>query len=255
MFPRRKASGPAVTFTTTGYFDHYALEYSPRRLRRAVELINEQKPANATLIDVGCGVGNVLAYVAEQTGITRLTGIDVSSRGLALAAEKVDADLHQASVLDTTWVRRFRGQFDFAVMAAVLHHVIGPTRQRSRRAAAAAVSNAFTLVRPGGHLLIVEPTFVPSPPLTALFWTKRLTSTVVTRRLPVGGYWNNIGPPVVSYYSDRQVRDMVARQPGAELICFEAVPQRLSRLAGAFVAKSSTTVMAHSTPSQRPPPT
>jgi 2-polyprenyl-3-methyl-5-hydroxy-6-metoxy-1,4-benzoquinol methylase len=233
-----------VDHDTAAYFDHCAPEYAARRLRRAVQLVNEHKTSNATLIDIGCGAGNVLAHLARRTGLTNLVGIDVSPRCLALAGERIDADLHLASILDPATVRRFGGQFDFAIMAAVLHHLIGPTRRHSRRAAQVAVANAFHLVRPGGYLVIVEPTFAPSAPLAALFWTKKVTSTFISRRLPIGTYWNNIGSPVVSYYSHRQVLDMVRLQPAAKVVYVESVPQPLSKVAEALVNKTNTTIMA-----------
>jgi hypothetical protein len=72
------------------------------------------------------------------------------------------------------------------------------------------------LLKPGGYLVIAEPTFAPSAPLGALFWAKSLTARLTSRRLPIGGYWNNIGPPVVSYHSPDQLRTLVARLPPAE---------------------------------------
>jgi SAM-dependent methyltransferase len=248
---RRGAALPVADHDTVAYFDHHVPEYSPGRLQRAVQLINEHKPPKATLIDVGCGVGDVLAHLAEQTGLTRLVGLDVSPRCLALARGKVAAELHQASILDPATVHRFGGRFDVAVVAAVLHHLVGPTRRRSRRAAILAVANALQLVRPGGFLVIMEPTFAPSPPLTALFWAKSVTSKLTSRRLPIGGYWNNVGPPVVSYYSERQLVDMVKRHPAAEVVYVEAVPQRIGRLAGTLLTKTNTTIMAVS---GSPPP-
>jgi SAM-dependent methyltransferase len=240
----RRRVRPAVHQPTVGYFDHHVPEYSPRRLARAVELIDTHVPAGASLVDVGCGAGSVMAHLAARTRLARFTGLDVSTASLDRAARAVDAELHRASILDPATVRRFGGRFDVAVMAAVLHHLVGPTRRSSRRAAATAVAHAWRLLRPGGHLVVVEPTFAPAPPLTLLFWTKNLTSRVVDRRIPVGDYWNNIGPPVVSYYSHRDVRELVRRQPGATVVHAEATPQPLTRLAGAVLTKTGTTVMA-----------
>jgi len=232
---------------TVEYFEHHAYEYSPRRLGLAVAFVNEHATPGASLIDIGCGVGNVLAHIAENTGIRNLVGLDVSERSLELTRQKVDAELHRASVLDHATVDRFRGAFDFAVMAAVLHHLVGPTRRRSHRAAELAAAHALELVKPGGHLIVMEPTFSPTAPLTALFWTKSLTSRVFRGRLPIGSYWNNVGAPVVSYYSSEQVLAMVREQPGAEIVLVDMAPQHLSRLAGALLTKSNTTVVASRT--------
>ena len=233
-----------VDASTAAYFEHHAPEYSPRRLRTAMRLINKLAPADGALIDVGCGVGNVLAYAAGKTRLPRLVGMDVSPRCLEMARDRVNAEFVQASILDADAVERMRGRFDVALMAAVLHHVIDGTRRRSRGAAERAVTNAAALIRPGGHLVIVEPTFRPAPPLTALFWMKRLTSAVVERRIPIGGYWNNIGPPVVSYYSHADVLAMVAGVPGIRVVDQVAEPQRLSPLAARVLAKTNSTIVA-----------
>jgi SAM-dependent methyltransferase len=229
---------------TTAYFDQHVPEYSVRHARRAVQLICAAGPRDATLVDIGCGVGTVLALLAEtSTGISRLVGFDVSAACLEETRQKVDAELHQASILDQATIESFRGQFDFALMAAVLHHLVGPTRRHSRRIAETAIANSLMLLKPGGYLVIAEPTFAPSAPLGALFWAKRLSARLTQRRLPIGGYWNNLGPPVVSYYSPAQLRALVAGLPAAEIVFSDSAPQRLNRLGRALVAKTNTTMM------------
>jgi 2-polyprenyl-3-methyl-5-hydroxy-6-metoxy-1,4-benzoquinol methylase len=229
---------------TIDYFEHHVHDYSSGRLHPAVTFIAEHTTPDASLIDIGCGTGNVLAHIARTTGISQLAGLDVSERCVELTKEKVAADVYRASVLDDATVARFRGSFDFAVMAAVLHHLVGVNRRRSRRAANRAVSNALELVKPGGYLIVMEPTFTPAATVFALFWVKTVLSKIFHRRLPVGGYWNNIGAPVVSYYSSKQVLTMLQTSPGAEIVQVDEVPQRLSKLADLLVSKSNTTVMA-----------
>ncbi len=259
---------------TIDYFDAHAPEYSPRRLSRGIELIRQRTATQAftetaehsasagsrpigsdsaehpALIDIGCGGGNVLSYIAEQTGIHRLVGLDVSARCVARARDSVPAVVHEGSILDPETVERFRGQFDIAVMAAVLHHLVFGTRRRSRRAAQLAIVNALALVRPGGQLLIVEPTFAPSPPLTVLFWVKRVVSTLIKRRLSIGGYWNNIGAPVVSFYTPEQLRVLAERAGSVD--AFDCEPMTLSPLAARVLRKSNTTIVV-SPPAQTYP--
>ncbi len=229
---------------TVDYFENHVHDYSAGRLHSAVTFITEHITPDASLIDIGCGTGSVLAHIAGTTGISQLAGLDVSARCVELTKEKVTADVYRASVLDDATVDRFRGGFDFAVMAAVLHHLVGANRRRSHRAANRAVANALELVKPGGYLIVMEPTFAPAAPIFALFWVKTVLSKIFHRRLPVGGYWNNIGAPVVSYYSSDQVLAMLQTSPGAETVQVEEAPQRLSKLAGLLVSKSNTTVVA-----------
>jgi SAM-dependent methyltransferase len=229
---------------TVEYFEHHAHDYSPARMQTAVTFIAEHVTPDASLIDIGCGTGNVLAHIARTAGISQLAGLDISQRCVELTKEKVAADVYQASVLDDATVGRFHGSFHFAVMAAVLHHLVGPNRRHSRRAGDRAVSNALEMVKPGGYLIVMEPTFTPAATVFALFWIKTVLSKIFHRRLPIGGYWNNIGPPVVSYYSSEQVLAMLLASPSAEIIQVHDEPQRLSKLAGLVVSKSNTTVIA-----------
>ncbi|MBD0293408.1 MAG: class I SAM-dependent methyltransferase [Jiangellaceae bacterium] len=232
---------------TAAYFDDHTHEYSVGRLRRAVEFIRQHRTPDATLVDIGCGTGNVLAHIKRHTDLHAVVGLDVSERSLQITREQVGAEVHLASVLDDSTVERFGERFDFAIMAAVLHHLVEPTRRRSLHTAFHGVHNAVRLVRPGGYLIVIEPTFTPSAPLTALFWTKTLLSKLFHRRLALGSYWNNVGAPVVSYYSRDHVLAMVRAQPIARVVLEDNAPQPLSRLAAQVVTKSNTTVVAQRT--------
>jgi 2-polyprenyl-3-methyl-5-hydroxy-6-metoxy-1,4-benzoquinol methylase len=229
---------------TVEYFEQHAHDYSAGRLRPAVAFVKEHAAPDASLIDIGCGSGNVLAHIARTTRIHNLVGLDVSERCVELTRQKVAAEVYRASVLDQATVDHFGDRFDFAVLAAVLHHVIGATRRRSYRAASRAVSNALQLVKPGGYLIVMEPTFTPKAPVFALFWVKTVMAKVFRRRLPVGDYWNNIGAPVVSYYSGDQVLAMLRTRPDTEIIQVDEEPQPLSKLADLLVSKSNTTIVA-----------
>jgi 2-polyprenyl-3-methyl-5-hydroxy-6-metoxy-1,4-benzoquinol methylase len=229
---------------TVEYFEQHTHDYSASRLRPAVAFVKKHMSQDASLIDIGCGSGNVLAHIARTTRISNLVGLDVSERCVELTRQKVAAEVYRASVLDVATVDRFRGRFDFAVLAAVLHHLVGPTRRRSQHAASQAVSNAIQLVKPGGYLIVMEPTFTPAAPVFALFWAKTMLAKIFRRRLAVGDYWNNIGAPVVSYYSSDQVVAILRSSAGAEVVQVENIPQQLTTLAELLVSKSNTTIVA-----------
>ena len=47
-----------------------------------------------------------------------------------------------------------------------------------------------------------------------LFYVKKLTTSITSKRLPLFGNWNNIGAPVVSFYTNERLHDMIERAGG-----------------------------------------
>jgi SAM-dependent methyltransferase len=142
--------------TTEAYFDAWTPEYDAARFAPAAEWIRRLAGEDSALVDVGCGSGNVLAYLRDETGLRHLAGIDVSPRYLEMARERVGCETHQGSILDAALVERLRGRFDFAVLGALLHHLVGRTR-RACASAPGAFAHAVSLVRPGGHVIPTSP--------------------------------------------------------------------------------------------------
>jgi SAM-dependent methyltransferase len=229
---------------TEAYFDAWTPEYDAARFAPAAEWIRRLAGEDATLVDVGCGSGNVLAYLREKTGLRRLAGIDVSPRYLEQARERVGCETHQGSILDAGLVGRLAGRFDFAVLGAVLHHLVGRTRRASRERARLALAHAVSLVRPGGHVIVHEPVFYPPWAMDLVFYAKRLAATLTSRRLEILDQWNNLGAPVVSYYTNEELERMVADDPRAELLDRRSVPAYLSHLQrAAFIRRREDTTL------------
>ena len=206
---------PLADPETVAYFDANVPEYSVERLEHAAAFIRDRADGDSSLIDIGCGVGNTLEFVAKATRIGSLAGIDVSTSCLARTGERVQGELHHGSILDRGFVDGIGARFDFALLVAVLHHLVDKTRRRSRENAETAISNALRLLKPGGSLIIHEPAFEPRLAMDAVFHLKRTVSLMTKRRVPVFGYWSNIGPPVVSYYGVEELERMIGRQNGA----------------------------------------
>lgn len=209
---------PGEDRSTLDYFDSHLIEYTVERLDHMAALIKERAGADASLVDVGCGVGNTLAYLAEATGISNLAGIDISPRCLAETEERLGCETHCGSVLDDEFVAGIEGQFDFAVVTAVLHHLIGRSRAHSRRNAEHGLRNSVRLLKPGGHALILEPVYGPRPVTGAVFWVKKGVTAITAKRFELGSSWANVGPPVVSYLTSEQLIEMGRRAPGASLV-------------------------------------
>jgi SAM-dependent methyltransferase len=224
---------------TVAYFDDHVPEYSNERLEPASRFVRSHAAPESTLIDVGCGTGNTLEYLVAETGIRRVAGLDISANCLEKTAARLPCETHLGSILDRELADEIGPRFDFAVVAAVLHHLIGSTRRESRRYAELAVANSKRLLQPGGHLIVLEPVYSPYPAMTALFYVKKGVSRFTHRRVPVLGYWNNIGPPVVSYYTTDRLKEIVkAGEPGVlvdEHVDESSPPRPLRRLIGRAV--------------------
>jgi len=193
------------------------------------------------------GGGETLERLAEQLGLRDLTAFDVSRTSL----QRTEARLPHArtalvSILDEGAIRPWVGRFDVVLMAAVLHHLVGPTRSRSHQDACLGLSNAMRLTKPGGVLVVLEPVFAPRASAAAVFWTKRIVTRWTSDRVSILGYWNNIGAPVVSFYSTDQVREMVADARG-ELIAEHVERQHLG-YADRLIRKANLTAIARSRP-------
>lgn len=211
---------------TVAYFDEYCPEYSLARVRDAVDFIESVAQPGTRVADVGCGAGNVLEAIREATGLDRVMGFDPSPEMVALAASHDGVEARVASVLDTEAMAE-AGTFDVVLLAAVLHHLVGNTRAASSDLGDAGLLNAWQLVADGGHLVVVEPTYEPRWAGTAVFWLKRIVTRFTQRRIPIGGTWNNIGAPVVSFYDSQSLVEAVDRLPGAELIAIKRRPKRV----------------------------
>ncbi len=212
--PVRVADG-----ATVDYFDRHCHEYGRNRIKGVARLIRPYVDRDARLIDVGCGTGANLDRLSRALKITDITALDASESSLERVRKRLPhADVRLGSLVDESDMAPLRGQFDVVLMAAVLHHLVGNTRSSSRAYAERGLREAACLARPGGLVVVLEPVFTPQGPLgtllapsDALFWLKRAVTTVTDERVPVLGYWNNIGAPVVSFYGYAEVGSMMMR--------------------------------------------
>lgn len=229
---------------TKQYFNDHVPEYHTARVEHVVEAIKKYGQPGSSLLDLGCGVGNTLDYLKTETGISEIAGLDVSQQCCAITRERLGCPVVCASVTDRDALAPFAGQFDFVLLAAVLHHLIGPTRSASRAAAVAAVENAMTALRPGGYLIVVEPIFSPQRLVTGVFYLKQVLSRLSSRRIELGNKWNNIGAPVVSYF-DNPGLVAVLYDGGAPVLVERWVdPAPLPRGAQMLFSKTNTTIVA-----------
>jgi SAM-dependent methyltransferase len=199
-------------------------QYGPGRFRDALAWLESLEDPPQRVCDLGCGTGALLRLLGGRLPDAELVGLDHDEASVRMAAEEVRCRVVVASIFDDGLLERLGGPFDLVILAAVLHHVIGPTRTASRARAVRALRCAVSLLGERGSLLVVEPTFTPPPAMTALFWVKRVFASS-GRRIEIGR-WNNIGAPVVSYYGPEEVTRMSYAAGGR--VVFEA--HRLGRL-------------------------
>jgi trans-aconitate 2-methyltransferase len=144
-----------VTWDPTQY-----LKYADERRRPALDLIARiPLEAPTTIVDVGCGAGNVTSLLAERWPRTRVIGIDNSSAMLARARHAVGGDprFEWIEADAATWSPRAR--VDLIFSNAALHWVDDH---------AALFPRLFAMVAPGGALAVQMPANHAAPSHTLL---------------------------------------------------------------------------------------
>jgi 2-polyprenyl-3-methyl-5-hydroxy-6-metoxy-1,4-benzoquinol methylase len=119
-------------------------------------VINElsEEVTSLQILDVGCATGRLLLKLAEA-GAAQLSGVDLAPRIIDIAREKlsarhIEADLQAADVEDVLpWPT---GSFDIVTLTGVLHHLYRPYE---------ALEEINRVLRVGGRLILVDPSFVP----------------------------------------------------------------------------------------------
>jgi hypothetical protein len=102
-------------------------------------------------------------------------------------------------------VDHLQGRFDCCTLGAVLHHLVGQTRRESFQNARRCLQNLVTLLKPGGLLILSEPTFSSSRMMDLVFWIKRSVSRITSNRIDCLQKGANIGSPVISCYTPGQL--------------------------------------------------
>lgn len=222
---------------TINYFDTNTPEYSVDRFESVIEFIKTKSLKNSSLIDVGCGTGNILELIKNQTKIKNLYGLDISKNCLLKAKERVSCGLFYGSILDTLFIESIHQKFDFVILGAVLHHLIGKTRKKSKKYALLAIQNSLKLLKKNGYLIIAEPVFYPPPLMSLIFYLKKIITKIINKRMTIFEKWNNLGAPVVTYYTYEQICEMISNFKNYSIIKTEIKKQNLNILLNLFSIK------------------
>ena len=203
---------------TLDYFDRFTPHYNPARFQFAIDFLKANGTASQRLLDIGCGDGATLYLLEQNTPVRGLCGLDISANYLRKAEQLVGCQTIEGSILDDALVGKHAGQFDYCTLGAVIHHLIGKDRRESFQFAEQCMRNSFRLLKPGGALLIFEPTYRPAWLMSVAFWIKKIVTRFSDNRVEIMRKWANLGQPIVSYYTDRQITDLARSLPEADVL-------------------------------------
>jgi len=126
-----------------------------RRILPGIAELAEQLDSGGSLLEVGCGTGNLLLQVAKAFPNARCTGVEIDPIGISAARAAIrNAGLDEriAIIEGDVATTVAEGVFDVVVMVEVLHEISPHTRP-------AVVRGCARALRPGGWLVIVDETY------------------------------------------------------------------------------------------------
>jgi SAM-dependent methyltransferase len=116
-------------------------------IARSATLIERHIPVPGRLLDVGCGYGFFLHYMAQRGWRTQ--GIEISSIGRKIGRERFGIDVSTSSFPRSDWLD---GSYDAISLFYVIEHLPDPIM---------VMKEAHRLLRPGGVLLLRWPHTTP----------------------------------------------------------------------------------------------
>lgn len=194
-----------------------------------MEVMQEVIRKGFSVIDIGAGTGDTLEVLRDRLGLRDLHALDISGDSLKIARKRVECILHQGSITDSNSIADISNRFDAAILKSVLHHLIGRTRRESKELAFVALQNSLKMLKKGGFLIIWEPCFYPQISMDAAFHIKRFFSSFTNRRIEIFNTLNNIGSPVVSYYSMEQLLGWLSALENSRIVRKRSVPREINR--------------------------
>lgn len=165
--------------------------------RVMADLVVDCTPEGGRVLDIGCGMGHLLALVHELEPDLELVGADAFAECLQQTRERVPSARTVQVPEDHTDFEALGGGYDTCIMAHSLEHMLRP---------ADAVRDALRHLKPGGHLVLA----VPNPVRPTVFFSNLERKHYVNRGHVYAwdrSHWMNfleriLGLEVVQYASD-----------------------------------------------------
>lgn len=126
-----------------------------RKILPGLPGVSDMLNAGGTLLEVGCGTGNLQIQIAKAFSAAHCTGIDIDPTGLSAAQEAVRvAGLEDRVTILSGDVASAVAEesFDVVIMVEVLHEIAPDIR-------ASVVTGCARALRKGGWLVIVDETY------------------------------------------------------------------------------------------------
>jgi len=187
------------------YFEKFSPNYSLDNFSLIVDYLRGKKRKD--ILDVGCGDGRSLEVLnkylnADVFGLEEAEGYKIKMK--KNLAEKI----FWMSILDGGILKKVNRKFDAVIISRVLHHLVSQSPQKSKELSCRAIRNAFKLTQKGGEVIISEPIFEPACLNSFVFYIKKFFSRITRRRVTLFGHWNNIGEPLVSYFTINEIKEL-----------------------------------------------
>jgi 2-polyprenyl-3-methyl-5-hydroxy-6-metoxy-1,4-benzoquinol methylase len=132
--------------TLPGQRDYWAKMAAPRfRVRTVLEALIERRPAS--VVDFGCGGGQLLDRVREVLPNAKLLGVDLSEAQLELNRQRLPHTKWLSANIDqpVKWPEEERYRYDAVTAVEVIEHLDHPETL---------LENAAALLAPGGVLVL-----------------------------------------------------------------------------------------------------
>ena len=116
--------------------------------------LNERLSAGGSILEVGCGTGNLLVQIAKSFPSARVVGIDIDAASIGTARKRIaDANLgDRAEARHGSLAELPASSFDAVVMVEVLHEIGKDIRPD-------VVKDSARALKAGGWMVIVDETY------------------------------------------------------------------------------------------------